>query len=539
MTSITQPSPPPESRRRWLVLAVLCLAVFTILVDTSIVNVALPSLVRELDASTRDLLWVVDAYNLVFAALVLAAGSLSDRYGRKGALIAGLAVFGVASALGSTANDPTQLIAARAVMGVGAAFVFPSTLSIITNVFTDRAERATAIGIWGATTGLAVTFGPITGGWLLEHFWWGSVFLAMTPIALVALVLVALAVPASRDPAVPRLDKLGLGLSTAGLGTLVFTIIEAPDRGWTTPRTVIGFALAAAILVVFVVVERRRAQPMLDVRLFKNLRFSAASGSVAVAFFALFGFIFLITQYFQFIKGYSPFSTGLRVLPVALSVGVASVVGTKLAVRLGNKVIVASGLGLMSIAFVWIATASAATPYLEIAGQMVVLGIGIGLTSAPATEAIMGVVPKEKAGIGSAVNDATREVGGTLGVAIIGSVFASLYASSVDRLSSGALVPAAAVHAGRESIGAAQVAASRVQELAGPGAARSLLGAANDGFFDGLAAGCLVAAGVTLAGCIFAALLLPARPRPEPTESHEHDSTKWREPTPLPRPIEA
>jgi EmrB/QacA subfamily drug resistance transporter len=524
MSSQLVPDPVPVTSRRWLVLAVLCLAVFTILVDTSIVNVALPSLVRELDASTRDLLWIVDAYNLMFAALVLAAGSLSDRYGRKGALMTGLIVFGVASVLGSMAANSTQLIAARAVMGIGAAIVFPSTLSIITNVFTDRAERATAIGIWGATTGIAVAFGPITGGWLLEQFWWGSVFVAMAPIALLALLLVALTVPTSRDPSAPRLDKVGLVLSTVGLGVLVFTIIEAPDRGWGSGRTVAGFVIAAVVLVAFVVVERRRPEPMLDVTLFKNLRFSAASGSVAVAFFALFGFIFLITQYFQFAKGYSPLSTGVRTLPVALSVGAASVIGTKLAVRLGNKLIVAVGLGMMSIGFAWISTASTATTYLEISMQMIVTGIGIGLTSAPATEAIMGVVSKDKAGIGSAVNDATREVGGTLGVAVIGSVFASLYAAAFDGSAVSRLLPPEALSTARESIGAAQVVAARANEIAGPRVSNAILDAANRGFFDGLAAGCRVAAGVTLVGSVFAAIFLPARPNRESIDrADEHD----------------
>ena len=497
--------------RRWLVLGVLCLAVFTTMVDTSIVNVALPSLVRELGASTHDLLWIVDSYNLVFASLVLAAGSLSDRYGRKGALILGLAVFGLASAAGSMGSDSTQLVVARSVMGVGAAIVFPATLSIITNVFTDRTERATAIGVWGATTGLAVAFGPITGGWLLEHFWWGSIFLAMAPVALVALVLVALAVPTSRDPAAPRLDQRGFFLSITGLGALVFTIIEAPGVGWTSPRTLLGFAVAAVIITLFVVVEHRTEEPMLDVSLFKNARFSAASGSVAVAFFALFGFMFLVAQYMQFALGYSPFSTGIRTLPVAMAVGVTSVIGTQLAVRLGNKLVVASGLSVMTIGFLWISTDLATTPYLTIAAQMVVMGIGIGLTSAPATEAIMGVVPPEKAGVGSAVNDATRELGGTLGVAVIGSVFVSLYAASFDDLSA-ARVPEEAVSVAQESIGAAQAIANGVPGGAMSDAGQAILQAANTGFFDGFAAGCLVAAGVTFLGAIAAGILLPARP---------------------------
>ena len=277
----------------------------------------MPSLVRELGATTSELQWVVDAYLLTFAALVLAGGSLGDRFGRKGALLSGLAVFGTASAVGGLVDTPTALVAVRAVMGVGAALIFPATLSIISNLYTERHERARAIGIWGAMTGLGVAVGPIAGGWLLEHFWWGSVFVAMVPVAAVGVLAGALFVPTSRDPATPPLDLGGLGLSTLTMGTLVFTIIEAPDRGWTAPATIGGFAAAAIGALVFVAWERRRAHPMLDISLFRNLRFTAASGSITTAFFALAGFGFLITQYFQFLKGYSPFSTGLRILPVA------------------------------------------------------------------------------------------------------------------------------------------------------------------------------------------------------------------------------
>ena len=497
----------PGHRR--VVLLTLCLAAFTINLDTTIVNVTLPTLVRDLNASTRQLQWIVDSYNLVFAAFVLAAGSLSDRFGRKGALLTGLAIFAGGSILGSRATSPSELIVIRGVIGLGAAIIFPTTLSILTNVFTERPERAKAIGVWGAMTGVGVAAGPIVGGWLLEHFWWGSVFLAVVPVAAVVAVMTVLWVPTSRDPNTPRLDLVGLGLSTAMIGTLVFTIIEAPEVGWLAGRSVAGFVVAAVLLVVFVRWERHVAQPMLDVDLFRNLRFSAASGSVTVAFFALFGFIFMVTQYFQFLKGYSPFSTGLRLLPVAISVGAASIIGTKLAVRLGNKAIVSTGLVSMGIAFLWISTASVATSYLEIAGQMIVLGVGMGLTSAPATEAIMGVVPKEKAGIGSAVNDATRELGGTLGVAVIGSVFASVYAA---RLALPDGLPSHAAHAARESVGGAFIAAQKMADAGLGSAAAQLKNAASSAFFDGFAIGCLVAAGVALVGALAAAVLLPTQP---------------------------
>jgi EmrB/QacA subfamily drug resistance transporter len=510
-------------RRRRVVLLTLCLAAFTINVDTTIVNVTLPTLVRDLDASTRQLQWIVDSYNLVFAALVLAAGSVSDRLGRKGALLTGLGIFAAGSLLGSRASTPDQLIAVRGLIGLGAAIIFPATLSILTNVFTERSERAKAIGLWGAMTGVGVAAGPISGGWLLEHFWWGSVFAAVVPVAAVVAALTALWVPTSRDPNTPRLDLVGLALSTATIGLLVFTIIEAPEVGWLTGRTLASAAVVAGLLVVFVRWERRIAEPMLDVELFRNLRFTAASGSVTIAFFALFGFIFMVTQYFQFLKGYSPFSTGLRLLPVALSVGAASIIGTKLAVRFGNKAIVSAGLASMGFAFLWISTASVATPYLELAGQMIVLGVGMGFTSAPATEAIMGVVPKEKAGIGSAINDTTRELGGTLGVAVIGSVFASLYTA---RLALPAGLPPEAAHAARESVGGAFLAAERVADAGLGSVAAQLTDAASRAFFDGFAVGCLVAAGVALVGAVAAAVLLPAQPLvdADATETFEADS---------------
>jgi EmrB/QacA subfamily drug resistance transporter len=499
----------PARVHRGVALGVLCLAAFTINVDTTIVNIALPSLVRQLDASTRELQWVVDAYTLTFAALVLAAGGLGDRYGRKGALLIGLAVFGCATAVGGLVDSPGALVAVRAVMGVGAAVIFPATLAIISNLYTERGERARAIGLWGAMTGLGVALGPITGGWLLEHFWWGSVFVAMAPVAAVTFVGGVWFVPTSRDPATPPVDVVGLVLSTLAIGTLVFTIIEAPERGWTSPATVNGFALAAAA-VGFVAVERRRPHPMLDVSLFRNLRFSAASGSIMIIFFALAGFIFLITQYFQFLKGYSPLSTGVRILPVATCIAIGSVVGVRLSVNIGNKAVVATGLFLVGVSFAWVSTASTATPYIEIVGQMVLAGLGMGLTTAPATEAIMGVVPKEKAGIGSAVNDATRELGATLGVAIIGSVYASLYASGIQD-AAGSLPPPA-VDAASESIGAALAVSTQL----GP-AGQPLLAASQTAFFDGFQLGCIVAATVLIAGAAFAARYLPSRPTPTTT----------------------
>jgi EmrB/QacA subfamily drug resistance transporter len=491
-------------------LAVLCLAVLVINLDTTIVNVALPSLVRQLHASNSQLQWVVDAYNLTFAAFVLAAGSLSDR-GRKGSLLLGLAIFGVATTLGSLADTRSQLIAARAVMGVGAAIVFPNTLSIISNIFPDRTERAKAIGIWGATTGIGIALGPIVGGWLLEEFWWGRVFLAMAPVAALAMALAVIMVPTSRDPEAPRLDWMGLVVSTIALGALVYTIIEAPIRGWGSAGTAAGFAVAAVGLALFVMVERRNQSPMVDLRMFTNLRFSAASGSVTVSFFALGGFIFMITMYFQSMHNWSPLSTGLRLLPVAISVGAGSGGGTQLAVKIGNKIVVSAGLALMGVGFLWISRSSAHTSYLETVGQMVVSALGVGLSSAPATAAIMGVVPRAKASVGSAINDATRQVGATLGVAIIGSVFGSIYVHSIGSSRAAALVPTGVMRTAKQSVGSA-LGAARALDGTNPGAGTLLQTAANHAFFSGFKTGCVVAAGVALAGAVMAGVLLPSYP---------------------------
>jgi EmrB/QacA subfamily drug resistance transporter len=500
-------------RGRELILVTLCLAALIINLDTTIVNVALPALVRQTGATTTDLQWVVDAYNLVFGALVLAAGSLADRLGRKGMLLAGLTVFGVSSLAGSFASTSGQLIAARAVMGLGAAMMFPSTLSLLTNVFTARRERAMAIGVWGASAGVGIALGPIAGGWLLEQFWWGAIFVFMAPVAAVVAALVAWLVPTSRDPRTPAVDWLGFALSTAGMSLIVYGIIQAPGWGWSSAATLGALIAGIVLLGALVAAERATAAPMIDVGLFRNVRFTAASASVAIAFFALLGFIFLMTQYFQFVRGYSPLATGVRLLPVAISVGVASVAGTRLAVRVGNKVIVGGGMALFCAALLWISNAARDTSYGIIALQMVVLGVGMGFTQAPATEAIMGAVPKQKAGIASAVNGATRLFGGTLGVAVIGSVAASLYTSRLTALLPKGL-PGPALTTAKGSVGGAAAVARQLSQAGLTRPARALNDAATAAFLHSLTGACLVAAGVTALGVLFVAIWLPARPRP-------------------------
>ena len=498
-------------RRRYAILGVLCLSLFLIVVDNTIVNVALPTLVRELGATSSQLAWIVDAYSLVFAGLLLAMGSLGDRYGRKGALSVGLGVFVTFSTLAAFTDSAGALIAARAVMGIGAALIFPATLAILANVFTEPRERAKAIGIWAAVTGAAVALGPISGGFLLQHFWWGSVLIVNLPIGLIALALGAWLVPTSRDPEAPRLDLVGVALSIVAVAGLVYTIIEAPGRGWSSTTTLASFVGVAAAAIAFVWWERRVAQPMLDVRIFTNARFSAASGAVMLAFFALFGFVFLLTQYLQFVRGYDTLAAGVRTLPFAFATGAVAPMAPRIVQRFGTKRIVALGLALMSGGFVIAALLTATAPYLLVAVSASIMGAGLGLTTSPATESIMGSLPPEKAGVGSAVNDTTREVGGTLGVAVLGSLLASLYGGHVADGLRGLPLPDEARRIAGESVGAAFEVARRATEQAGPQAGASIRRVASAAFMDGFHAGSWVAAGVALAGAAAALAFLPAR----------------------------
>lgn len=502
-------------QRPTLILAVVLIAALVINVETTIVNVGLPTLNSELGASTRGLQWIVDAYNLAFAALVLAGGTIGDKFGRRGTLIAGLALFAVSSVGAALCTSTASLIGMRLVMGIAAALIFPTTLAIITDTFRDPAKRAAAIGVWGAVTGLGVAIGPILGGALLETFWWGSLFLALVPIALIAIVGAVLFIPSSTTDPGAQLDHGGLLLSIALLGVLVYTIIEAPEHGWSSARTLIGFGAALAAAAAFIWWERRRRDPLLDVTLFANLRFSAASGAVTVAFFALFGFIFLITQFFQLLQGFGPLETGVRILPVALSIAVGSVLGTRLAVtRVGTKAVVFVGLLMLTAAFAWVATVDVDVSYLQVALQMVLLGGGLGLTTAPATDSIMGVVRPEQAGAGSAVNDATRQIGGTLGVAVMGSIFSTLY---LRQLSDSEILQAAP-DAVRETAGEGLAQGLQVAAQSPPPAAAALRDTVSDAFMAGLHAGCLTAAAVCLVGAFFVLAFLPAHPPKDVTQ---------------------
>lgn len=499
---------PLSTSRRWLALGVLCLSLLLAVVDNTIVNVALPTLNKDLGAGTTELQWIVDAYTLVFSALLLTMGHAGDRFGRRRALQLGLVLFAITSGLAAYSQTSGQLIGARALMGIGAALIFPATLAILVNVFTDPKERAAAIGIWTAMVGVAVAIGPITGGLLLEHFSWGSIFMVNIPVAIIAIILGAFLLPESRDPNVGRFDFRGLVLSAAGVGLIIWAIIEAPTWGWTSGGILAALIGGIALLVIFALVERRIDHPMLDVTLFKNLRFTGASLSVTTAFFALFGFIFLITQFLQLVQGYTPLQAGVRTLPFAVATGIMSPLAIVLMHRFGSKVIVALGLFVMGAGFLVAATIKADTPYLgPVVISMVMIAAGLGLATSPATESIMGALPPEQAGAGAAVNDTTREFGGTLGVAVVGSVFLSVYGSKVIEGYRSLGLPPQYESVVRESMGGGLGVAGQLPE----GPAAQLAAFVKSAFIDGLARGSLVAAGVVIVGAIVALRFLPAR----------------------------
>lgn len=492
-------------RLRWWTLGVLSLSLFLVSLDNTILNVALPTLQHDLQPSASDLEWIVDAYILVFASFLLVMGSLGDRLGRRRMLLIGLVIFGVGSFASAFSGSAQILIASRALMGFGGAAIMPSTLSILSNVFSGK-ERAKAIAVWAAVAGLAVAIGPVIGGYLLQRFWWGSVFLVNVPVVVIAIAAAWLLVPESRDARVSRLDLVGATLSVAGLTALVWSIIEAPSHGWTSIAIVRGFVIVAVVLAAFVIWELRTDDPMLPLRFFRNPRFSAASASIALVFFALFGVIFELTQYLQSVLGYSALEAGLRTLPVSIGLLIGSGLSTRLVPRLGTKLVVASGLVVLAGGLAVLGTLEAHSGYSTVAIAFVVLGFGMGLAMAPATDSIMGSLPLAQGSVGSAINDTLRMVGGALGVAVLGSILSSRYSSDMASAVQG--LPAPAAHAARDSLGAAL-------HVAAQSGSPALAGAAKNAFVGGMTGAIWVAAAIAVAGAIVALIALPARERAE------------------------
>jgi DHA2 family multidrug resistance protein-like MFS transporter len=496
--------------RRWWVLSVLCLVVLIVVIDNTIVNVALPVLSRDLHASNSSLQWIVDGYSLPFAGLLLAGGGLSDRLGRKRVMQVALGAFGAFSLLAAFSSSVPTLLVARALMGAAAAFIFPATLSTLTITFDDLSERAKAFGLWGAASGVAIAIGPVVGGLLLAHFWYGSIFLLNAPLVLVAIVASAYVVPESKSPLRRRLDFGGLVLGTTGVTLLTLAIIEGPSWGWRSDATILLFAAAAVSLISFIFYELRREGPLLDVRIFTNHSFSASAGAIGVNYFCLFGFIFLITQYLQLIRGYSALSAGVHTLPFAVVVMIATPLGASVALKFGARFVVSAGLVIVAIALGWVSIIDSNAPYFgPIICSMVLLAFGFSLVNAPSTASLMSTLRPDQIGAGAAVNETTRELSGAMGVAVVGSVFSSLFGPDVRAALSPFLTHGltnAQLHVAVSSTQAAQATVAHLPLALRPG----LEGQVTSAFMEGLHRGCFVAACAALVAAIFVLTQLPS-----------------------------
>jgi EmrB/QacA subfamily drug resistance transporter len=506
-----------------MTLMVLCISLMVIGLDNTILNVALPTLSHAknlggLGASGSALQWIVDAYTLVFAGLLLTMGSLGDRFGRYKFLTFGLVVFGTGSVMSAFAPSAGVLIATRSLMGIGGACIMPGTLSILSNVFRSPSERARAIGVWAGVSALGVGIGPVAGGALLTHFWWGSVFLVNVPIVITALVLGYFFVPDSSDRTTPRLDPIGAALSIVSLGAVLWAIIEAPSHGWTSPEILIGFGLGIVLVAAFLMWELKSSSPMLDLRFFQNPRFSAASVAIMLVFLALFGTIFLLTQYLQSVLGYSTLKAGAILIPQSAALMTFAFLSPRWVVRFGNKVVVAVGLTLVAISLLGFVTLDVGSSAVHVILVSIIMGVGMGNVMSPATESIMGSLPREKAGVGSAMNDTTRQVGGSVGVAVLGSILSSRYGPHLASALAGK-VPAPLVTAARDSVGRAVGA---VSDPAHPVSARirnEVITAAHNSFIGGLHLASVVAAVIVLIAVVGVVIWLPARAVDAPDES--------------------
>ncbi|EGX55632.1 transmembrane efflux protein [Streptomyces zinciresistens K42] len=495
-------------RRRWAILGVLMLSLLIVVLDNSILNVAIKTISTPaptgLGATQSQLEWAINAYTLVFAGLLFSAGILGDRLGRKKVLLGGLAVFGVGSALAAFSGSPGQLIAFRAVMGLGAAFVMPATLAVLMNVF-EREEQPKAIGIWAGGVGLAIAIGPITGGFLLDHFWWGSVFLINVPIVLLALALMLWLVPDSRDPKPGRIDPVGVVLSVVGLVLLVYGIIKGGQLADFTDPTVLGtIGAGLVVLAAFVVFEKRSDHPSIDMGYFRNKVFSAAVVVIALVFFALMGVTFFSVFYTQSVRGYSPLETGLLMLPLAAAQMIFAPRARLLVDRFGNRATTTAAMLLIAATLAAFATFEADTPIWILEVVFFLMGAAMAHIMTPISVVIMQALPREKAGSASALSNTFRQVGGALGIAVLGSVLSTAYRNGIkDRLTA---LPPDVRHTAGESIEATLGVAARL----GP-RGEALVGPAHEAFLNAMHVTALWGAGVAVVGAVVVALFLPGR----------------------------
>jgi EmrB/QacA subfamily drug resistance transporter len=488
----------------------VCLLV--VIMGNTTLNVAIPTLQRELGASPGELQWAIDAYILVFAGLLFSWGVVGDRIGRRKVLLVGLSVYALAAVLGAFSSSPVELIVWRAVMGIGGAAVQPATLAVITNVF-PTGERGRAIGIWAGTAGLAVAGGPLASGAVLEHFWWGAVFLIAVPVAVLGIVATLAVVPESRDPEPGRLDVPGVLLSIVALAGLVYGIIHGGSgAGWSSPGVLVPLLGGLALLALFVWLQRRSTHPALDVTLFRNPAFSAAAAALGLNFFALMGATFYLVYYLQGVRGYGPLASGAALIPMALGMAVMAPGSSRLAERLGAKVVVGSGFVLITTAVCGFQLLDRTSPLWLLVAILSVQGVGMGAVMAPTTESIMSVVPRHRAGAGAAVNNSVRQVGGALGVAILGSLLSASYAARLgDDVD--VLPPEARAEAGTSLVATLQ-AVERVVSGGDPDAAAAageLVGPAQDAFVAAMHLTALGTATATLVAGVVVFGWLPGR----------------------------
>ncbi|KAB2384854.1 MFS transporter [Actinomadura montaniterrae] len=496
--------------RRWWALAVLCLSLLMVLMANTSLLVAAPDMTRDLGLSGSDLQWVIDGYTVPYAALMLVLGAVGDKYSRRGALVTGLVVFAGASVAGSLAHSAAAVIAARAAMGVGAAVVMPATLSLLVGMF-PRGERARAITAWSATSGLAIAAGPLLAGWLLGDHGWGSTFLINVPIAVVAAVAVLALVPPSRAAAMGRLDLVGGLLSVVTVGSLVYMIIEGPHYGWGI-AAITAAVVAAAGLAAFVAWERRHPRPLLNLGRFRDRAFSGAVIAVLLFFLGAFGTIYYSSQHLQFVLGYGPLETGVRLLPLAGAVFAGAAVTGRLTPRLGMKPVVVAGMVLGTVAIFLLTRVDAGSTYTDFLPTLLLLGAAIGLSTSPCTDTIMGAFPEAELGVGGGINDTALEFGGSLGIAVLGSVLATAYKDRLGGALAGHLPPAV-LDAAKDSIGGALGVAEQVgrNPAGGPEQAHALVMAADSAFAHAVAQASLVGGIILAVGTVLVALILPGR----------------------------
>lgn len=489
--------------RRWWILGVMCFSLLVVMIGNTALNVALPVLSRELNATNSQLQWMVDSYSLVFAGLLFTMGALGDRYGRKGVLELGLVLFGLAAGYASFfADSAGALIGARAVMGLAGAMIMPATLSILTNVFPVK-ERARAVGLWAGVSGAGVALGPLLTGFVLEHFSWHAVFMVNLPIIALTLLAVFVLVPKTADPEHTSLDPIGAILSIVGLVALVYAIIEAPVHGWLAGETIGIAMIGLGALLLFVWWESHNKHPMLDVRLFKLPAFGISSLSLTLVFFALMGMFFSMSMLLQLVYGYSPLESAVRTLPVAATLMIAAPLSTKWAEKFGKRRSVAAGMLIVAVGTLILASITVGSSYLTLAFGMAVLAFGMGTAMSPTTDLLMSAVPKNRAGMGSAMNDTTRELGGALGIAVLGSVLASGYGSKIAPVV--AQLPDTAKGAVEQSLAGAIVVSQQI----GGSAGEALATAAKEAWITGYHHSLYIGAALIAVAAIVAYVGLP------------------------------